>query len=167
MKPLFYVFIIIFLSSCGLDNINTNIYEATQKESLKASNYYENEMFEPEDENINLRAEKIGNYLLKFDNVSNVSVIINGKFCIVALEPTQDMSEKDLLLFKRNIANKTKEFDNLIKYATVTTAPDLIEKSKDIANFKSSKVKIEEKEDIENILPEDVEEEIINITPLL
>lgn len=179
MKPLIYIFIIIFLTSCGIDeNINNSIYKINSMEEPTTINrngiyetnenkYYENEMREEENDNIIRRSEKIGNYLLDIDNIGNVSVVINGKFCIIAIEPDTHIDDKDLLTFKRNISNKVKEYDHLIKYVTVTTSPDLVEKARDMANFKSDEENNRDRSEIENMLPEDIEEEIINLTPLL
>lgn len=181
MKPFIYISIImVILSSCAQnEKIVNSIYKINPREDnpmisqrneiyeTEENKYYDNEIYDNENESIDIRSEKIGNYLLKLDIIKNISVVINGKFCIIAIELTKELSEKDLLNFKRNIANKTKDFDNQIKYVTVTTAPSLVEKAKDMANFHSEASEDEEKENLENILPEDIEEEIINLTPVL
>ncbi len=141
---------LLLLVGCNFNKIENNIsevYNQNSKISYKSS----------ED-----RAKTIVEQVQKLKEVKKTSVVIMGSFVIVGLdlsEQSENINDYDLIKLKSKISKLVKEIDIQVKQVSITTAPDLVNKVNNIADFTADDKKIK--------LPKNSEDEVIKLTPIL
>jgi len=137
MKIFIVLGFLLILTSCTplrelrFDTIENSIKTRTQPlMDLGKNNHVEE--FDEKTYNNNERVDFLESEIAKMYGVTDASVVILENAAIISVDFDEDIREQDIARLKKSIEHRVKEKDSDIKYVSVTSAPELMEKLKDL-----------------------------------